>query len=373
MGGYDIFVSKRISDTEWGIPENIGYPVNTTDDNLFFVPSKEDKKGYYVLDPEEEPHIALVDLNKKVEEPVEESKTKEEMASVVPVKPATDSISKPIVKAIEKPEIKPEDILHNITGTISFSDNNPDMDNTFLIIKNKAGVAINTIKLSPEGKYKTQLKYGSYSFLFTASGYNKFKKPVIISANNLNDVEVNVTLFPEQVVKQKAKEKVFEKPKIISSGSSINNHYTIQICALNKVVQLSAFKNINNVEYNIGTDSLVRYYWGYFNSKTEACSQLRTIIDKGYRDAFIVPFSKFNNDSINPGYTVQVFASFHEIDTSRFGSLQDLRIFRGNNRYVRCTSGKFENYYDAYKYLLEVIVKGYSDAFIRRFDELSRL
>ena len=78
IGGYDVFVSKRISDTEWGIPENIGYPVNTTDDNLFFVPSKEDKKGYYAINHNDEQHIALIDLSEKADEPIAESKPKEE-------------------------------------------------------------------------------------------------------------------------------------------------------------------------------------------------------------------------------------------------------------------------------------------------------
>ncbi len=48
MGGYDIF--KTVYDTEnkrWSTPENIGYPVNTTDDDVFFVLSASGKHGYY--------------------------------------------------------------------------------------------------------------------------------------------------------------------------------------------------------------------------------------------------------------------------------------------------------------------------------------
>lgn len=38
MGGYDVFKSKNQTDGTWGKPQNLGYPVNTTDGNLFFYP-----------------------------------------------------------------------------------------------------------------------------------------------------------------------------------------------------------------------------------------------------------------------------------------------------------------------------------------------
>lgn len=38
MGGFDIFYSKLGSDGSWSTPENLGYPINTTDDDLFYTP-----------------------------------------------------------------------------------------------------------------------------------------------------------------------------------------------------------------------------------------------------------------------------------------------------------------------------------------------
>ncbi len=45
MGGYDIFYSEKING-QWSTPKNIGYPINTTDDDLFFVPYKNGKFAY---------------------------------------------------------------------------------------------------------------------------------------------------------------------------------------------------------------------------------------------------------------------------------------------------------------------------------------
>ena len=49
IGGYDIFYSERLADGSWGEPKNLGYPVNTTDDDLFFFPSGNGKYGYQAL------------------------------------------------------------------------------------------------------------------------------------------------------------------------------------------------------------------------------------------------------------------------------------------------------------------------------------
>lgn len=38
MGGYDIFVSQLSGNGEWTTPINLGYPLNTTDDDLFYHP-----------------------------------------------------------------------------------------------------------------------------------------------------------------------------------------------------------------------------------------------------------------------------------------------------------------------------------------------
>jgi hypothetical protein len=49
MGGYDIFYSTLQPDGKWSEPKNAGYPVNTTDDDLFFHPVNEGYQAYYSL------------------------------------------------------------------------------------------------------------------------------------------------------------------------------------------------------------------------------------------------------------------------------------------------------------------------------------
>lgn len=46
MGGYDIFRTERNDDGTWSNPENIGYPVNTVDDDIFFVVAANGRDAY---------------------------------------------------------------------------------------------------------------------------------------------------------------------------------------------------------------------------------------------------------------------------------------------------------------------------------------
>ena len=47
IGGYDIFYSTMDDLGNWGPPVNIGYPINSTDNDVFFVTSADGKRGYY--------------------------------------------------------------------------------------------------------------------------------------------------------------------------------------------------------------------------------------------------------------------------------------------------------------------------------------
>ncbi len=46
MGGYDIFYSELSENQNWTEPVNIGYPINTTDNDIFFVPFESGKFAY---------------------------------------------------------------------------------------------------------------------------------------------------------------------------------------------------------------------------------------------------------------------------------------------------------------------------------------
>lgn len=47
MGGFDIFRSERAENGTWSKPENLGYPINTPDDEVLYIMDKSGDYGYY--------------------------------------------------------------------------------------------------------------------------------------------------------------------------------------------------------------------------------------------------------------------------------------------------------------------------------------
>ena len=47
MGGYDIFRVDMKDDSTWSDPYNVGYPINTPGDDIYYVLAADGKRGYY--------------------------------------------------------------------------------------------------------------------------------------------------------------------------------------------------------------------------------------------------------------------------------------------------------------------------------------
>jgi len=98
MGGYDVFKATLLNadKNEWSEPENLGFPINTPDDDIQYVSTKDGKRGYYASvredgmgyqdiylittsepkkeEPSREPILALVEPPKKEDPKVEPKK-----------------------------------------------------------------------------------------------------------------------------------------------------------------------------------------------------------------------------------------------------------------------------------------------------------
>lgn len=74
MGGFDIFYSTFNPDENvWSAPMNMGYPVNSTDDDIFYMPTADNKRAYYSSfkqDGAGEKDIYLITLPEKEETPL---------------------------------------------------------------------------------------------------------------------------------------------------------------------------------------------------------------------------------------------------------------------------------------------------------------
>ena len=70
MGGFDIFFTEKQDDGSWLAPKNLGYPLNTVDDDVFFITTADGRRGYFSSDQiggYGEKDIYFVDLPSELE------------------------------------------------------------------------------------------------------------------------------------------------------------------------------------------------------------------------------------------------------------------------------------------------------------------
>ncbi|HMQ74674.1 MAG TPA: hypothetical protein PKE21_01170 [Flavobacteriales bacterium] len=70
MGGFDIFTSELQEDGSWSAPINLGHPINSPDDEVFFVTTADGRRGYFSSDKiggYGEKDIYFVDLPEEME------------------------------------------------------------------------------------------------------------------------------------------------------------------------------------------------------------------------------------------------------------------------------------------------------------------
>ncbi len=160
LGGYDIFKSVFDPTTKkWSVPENIGYPVNTTDDDVFFVVSADSKHGYYTsvnsngFGGRDLYMISFLGAE-KVEKPKETTVAKTETK-------------------IEKKQEEPQAKLTILKGVISDELTKKPLDATVEIIDNQLNKSITSFNSnSVSGKYLISLPAGkNYGIAVKKNGY----------------------------------------------------------------------------------------------------------------------------------------------------------------------------------------------------------
>lgn len=166
MGGFDIFYAKKTGDNQWSTPVNIGYPINSTDDDLFFSPVKE---GHFA-------YTSCFD---------EEGCGQEDIIRL----------------EIFSPE---HPFLVNVNGKITLQDNqtnfNPENFSIHVTDSSKKKILDTLFLDNQTGKFSIDLKPGSYYFLFKSKEYQKKTKSVIIPDNYTRDeLTLNVELVPLSV------------------------------------------------------------------------------------------------------------------------------------------------------------------------------
>lgn len=243
MGGYDIFFSKQLDSAKWSTPVNIGYPISTTDDNLFFYPiqdcktaffSKFDKDGFGQQD------IYRIDFYTK-----------------------------------DNP------FLITVKGNVSLKDNQTDFfkeDFQVDIMDSLQQKTLKTIYLDENsGAFSTDLETGTYNFVFKSKNYKKKVKSLYIPYNCQKEKLIfNVELTPLKVITGE-----YLTIKNIYFGF---DDYTLSIeskTELERIYNLMLKYPSLNLEIIGHTDSKGSLEYNMLLSKKRANSAIKYLTEKG--------------------------------------------------------------------------------------------
>lgn len=168
MGGFDIFKSVYDPMTnEWSEPENLGYPINTPDDDVYFVTSKDSKRAYYSSVREDgigytDIYMITIPEGLKNLPPADQVEPKTE-EPIVSTDPQPDTPETPVVVP-EKKEIRP---LKFVVKVVDAADNS-SLDARVRLVGAKDNVVVG---LASKGA-------GTYEFNVTSTTPKEYRLAV---------------------------------------------------------------------------------------------------------------------------------------------------------------------------------------------------
>ncbi|MGD0341758.1 MAG: hypothetical protein ABSA76_08640 [Bacteroidales bacterium] len=285
MGGYDIFRSVK-QGTAWKTPSNLGFPINTTDDDKFFQPVNGGKNAFYSM---------ITDYKKK---------------DIFFLGMGSTNVNQ----------------TFEIMGKYSLADTVIPFDKKYSIhLVNKS--LGDTIDVGYPNKYTGRYSFivipGSYKLTYAGYGYlTQSRDTSVLQDNPSLTIVMDITMQKDtsMIIKPAETEPaVYEKinlkdipvvsaidTSILIKNMNVNDvndanvkdsdvlYYTVQVMALYNPVDVSYFKRINDMKvmYN-DVDKFYRYTTGRCKTREEATALRMELIRKGYpEEIFIKKVSK---------------------------------------------------------------------------------
>ncbi len=204
MGGLDIFSTELQDDGTWSIPKNIGYPINTPDDDVFLVMSASGKHGYYASVKEDgygDYDIYMITF-RGPEKPIVQSNEDNLLANIAPV---SETIMEESVEikttrlTILKGTVKDAISLNPIEATIEIVDN--EKNEVVSIAKSNSSTGKYLVSL-PSGKnYGIAVKAETYLFhsenfnIPAATNYQEITKDILLNKMDIGSKIILKNIF----------------------------------------------------------------------------------------------------------------------------------------------------------------------------------
>ncbi len=371
IGGFDIFY---IDLTTASTATNLGYPANTTGDDLFFVPNNSLTSGYistYDSTSIGESDIYFVSILQKINlagniNTVDGDQITDSNVEISVIETNTNNIVKTLNTNKSKFEIDLNPGDYNViinkenyeafTDQVSIPENYNQSIYTFNATLNPIEVEQEELVAEVIEESVPELEKEEQAIRETVKEQEEIM---------LEETKVEETI-PEPVNEEKEEEKLPKKeiakyvPKT-SPNKTGKKTYSVQLMALKNPVKVNYFKDVSNVVLTKYSDGFYRYTVGNTDSYSEA-QKIKDEINKlGYKDAFIRI-----NDEQRSTFTIQIMALIIPVKPDFFTDLSSVVVTKGADDYFRYTIGDFDSYEEAKQELSSIKLLGYNQAFVKK-------
>ncbi len=287
MGGHDIFKSEYDSVAhEWTTPVNLGYPINTPDNDIYFVSTKDGKRGYYAsvrsdgMGYTDIYMVTIPDLEDNIER---QASAKEDIRRDNEPKNPDVAIAAKEPKQEPVPEAEPEEpkkSLQPVTLIINLEDyeTGEPLDASVRLRRASDNVVVGIKKLAT-GIYQMQVteeKETEYMLSAERNGYmfKNFKMKLPAAQANPLEIKRNIEMERLKTGYQSVLRNIyFDFDKATFKINSYDE--------LNKLEQLMSVNEKIQVEISGHTDNIGRKNYNLWLSRKRANAVVEYLINKG--------------------------------------------------------------------------------------------
>ncbi|MDF1574590.1 MAG: OmpA family protein [Bacteroidales bacterium] len=377
IGGTDVFHSRLQSDGSWSEPENLGYPVNTPGDDLFFNPGWDELEGYYAVRRVDDPGSNTINMVMEVEyeeelaqnmarEPEETSPADEKDPEPTPIAQSAPGVQTPVPapemitveQVIEPPNTDEIEMVLNARKPESEFDPPLPEPVTESPVPEPEMISAFTYELSTSIHFET----------------NKYEL-VLAAQLEIERVAELMAYHPESVV------------ELTGYTDSVGDEGFNMILSMYRAEKVAEYLEMRGVDlermrldgrgesapvaintYSDGTDAPLGRY---LNRQVYLKIKGKLPLDSGLSGVYI-PKNLLYQVEDTPRrvarefhYTIQLNAARMPILLSRFEDIVEIKEYSCRDGYYRYTTGTFRTFQEARNRLLDVRAMGYEDAFIQ--------
>ncbi len=399
IGGYDVFLTIRQPDGSWTLPKNLGYPINTPDDDLNYIPDYGGRNAYFASAARGDNGETGIYTMESIElgEPDFLASTDSYSAlnrEVTPLEFVLSEKSETEIHGVNTGEfLVIKNIMFEFDNYLLDDGATQDVDRLCMIMEQFPELSVEVIgHADAMGKEDYNLELSrkramTVAEFLTTKGIakNRFIAKGVGEQDNIainynpdgsdnpagrqlnRHVEVRLMNFEDERI---TIEEIFV-PEHLRPKEDLN--YSVLLStAVERDYNIPKIMN-KELIHEIQTNSSYIYTTGRYGKKADALDLVNTAVDKGFPSAKLIEKRELDRiirtqsavpDLSNKIYTIQIIAMSSPLDMDYFIAIHGIKRIIGKDGLYRYVIGEFDTPEEALNALPGIKIIGYPDAFV---------